>query len=68
MTHKPLVPTASQSPYPLHPLPGRRQRLARPGRQPVSKAEATPRRIPAGLVIGLGFGAAAAILLLLRRR
>ena len=68
MTHKPPVPTASQSPYPLHPAPVRRQRAARPARtSPRAIEEGRPHR-PTGLLLGLGLGAIAGAAMLLGRR
>ncbi|HJT41261.1 MAG TPA: hypothetical protein VJ762_13095 [Sphingobium sp.] len=68
MSHKPRIPTASQSPYPLHPLPTELQPRLHPVEQerPV-EARARPHRI-SGRSIGLGLATAAVVLLVMRRR
>ncbi|KFG90434.1 hypothetical protein BV98_001638 [Sphingobium herbicidovorans NBRC 16415] len=68
MTHKPRVPAASQSPYPLHPAP------VEPGTSPATdrpfETEPAPQPVPhsSGWTIGIGLVVAAFAYLLFRRR
>lgn len=70
MTHKPRVPTASQSPYPLHPVPTQRQRRTRPARERPFETERAPQRAmhSSGWTIGMGLVVTAFAYLLFRRR
>lgn len=65
MTHKPVVPAASQSPYPLHPAP------ASHAAAPATEAE-TPTHGTAlssrNVAIGIGSAAIVAALMWVRRR
>lgn len=68
MAHEPPVPTASQSPYPLHPAP-----LHTDGedRQPAGRKEGRAAERPPSsrsLAIGIGSAAIVAALIFARRR
>ena len=70
MTHKPPVPTASQSPYPLHPAPVQPQRRTRPARERPFETERAPQWAThsTGWKIGIGLVVTAFAYLLFRRR
>jgi hypothetical protein len=70
MTHKPRVPAASQSPYPLHPAPVEPQRRTFPATDRPFATEPTTQRVPhsSGWTIGIGLVVAAFAYMLFRRR
>lgn len=68
MTHKPPVPSASQSPYPLHPQPVPRQAVARPARERTPPVRRVRRGASTGWTIGLGAAAALGVAFLFARR
>ena len=69
MSHKPVVPSASQSPYPLQPAPlvksasEEREQLDREGEK-----KAAPLIGPKSMAIGIGSAAIVAALMFVRRR
>lgn len=69
MSHKPLVPSASQSPYPLHPAPLVKSTSEEPDQPEREREEiASPLIGPKSMAIGIGSAAIVAALMFVRRR
>lgn len=69
MTHKPRVPSASVSPYPLHPEPIRDYAPdEKPGETAVAELDFQPSTIAKSVAIGIGSAAIVAALMYIKRR
>ena len=70
MSHEPPVPTASQSPYPLHPAPIVKSASEEEPKQAKRKEESksSPLIDPKSMAVGIGSAAIVAALMFVRRR